>query len=49
MKPYAMQKIIQIYDMILVRHGLMVVGAAFSGKSKVAEVLGAGMGSLAGF
>ena len=41
-------KCIQLYDTVNVRHGLMVVGAAFSGKSKVTEVLAEGMTSLAG-
>ena len=48
-EPGFLSKCIQLYDTVNVRHGLMVVGAAFSGKSKVAEVLGAGMGSLTGF
>ena len=30
-----LSKCIQLYDTVNVRHGLMVVGAAFSGKSKV--------------
>jgi dynein heavy chain len=34
-----MNKCIQLYETIMVRHGLMVVGAAYSGKSKVIEVL----------
>ena len=42
-------KCIQLYDTVNVRHGLMVVGAAFSGKTKVMEVLGEGISSLAGF
>lgn len=29
--PYFIEKIIQLYEMILVRHGLMVVGLPFSG------------------
>jgi dynein heavy chain len=33
------EKCIQLYDTIMVRHGLMVVGKAFSGKSKVLSVL----------
>lgn len=36
---YAIAKIIQIYDMVLVRHGLMVVGQPFSGKSTAIQVL----------
>ena len=38
-KPEFMKKCIQLYETITVRHGLMVVGAAFSGKSKVIKVL----------
>ena len=30
-----LNKCIQLYDTVNVRHGLMIVGAAFSGKSKV--------------
>lgn len=37
------EKCIQLYDTIMVRHGLMVVGKAFSGKSKVLQVLSKGM------
>jgi dynein heavy chain len=33
------EKCIQLYDTIMVRHGLMVVGKAFSSKSKVLSVL----------
>lgn len=32
-------KCIQLYETIMVRHGLMVVGKAFSGKSKVIQTL----------
>ena len=41
-------KCIQLYDTIMVRHGLMLVGEAFSGKSKVIETLGKAMSSLKG-
>lgn len=41
---YILDKIIQIYDMILVRHGLMVVGYPFSGKSTALEVLASSLG-----
>lgn len=34
-----LRKCIQLYETIMVRHGLMVVGAAFSGKTKVIKVL----------
>lgn len=41
-------KCIQLFDTVNVRHGLMIVGAAFSGKSKVLEVLEKGMSLLHG-
>jgi dynein heavy chain len=36
---YFCEKIIQLYEMILVRHGLMVVGLPFAGKSSCIKVL----------
>lgn len=36
---YFTEKIIQLYEMILVRHGLMVVGMPFAGKSSCIKVL----------
>ena len=41
-------KCIQLFDTINVRHGLMLVGAAFSGKSKVIECLARAMCILHG-
>jgi len=37
--PYFLEKIIQLYETIMVRHGLMVVGQAYSGKSCVITTL----------
>jgi dynein heavy chain len=36
---YFMSKVIQLYEMILVRHGLMVVGLPFAAKSTCIKVL----------
>ena len=38
-KPEIVKKTLELYDMIQIRHGLMVVGLAFSGKSCVVKVL----------
>jgi dynein heavy chain len=37
--PYFIEKTIQLYDMTIVRHGLMVVGLPFSGKTSALKVL----------
>jgi len=37
--PYFIEKIIQLYEMTIVRHGLMVVGDPFSGKSAAMQIL----------
>lgn len=43
---YLMKKIIQLYEMILVRHGLMVVGLPFSGKTSAIKILAAALSEL---
>ena len=40
------QKCIELYETITVRHGLMVVGGAFAGKSKIIKVLQDGMSAI---
>ena len=44
--PYFIMKIIQLYEMIVVRHGLMIVGLPFCGKTACLKVLAAALTQL---
>ena len=43
---YFRTKVIQLYEMIIVRHGLMIVGLPFAGKSSALKVLAAALTEL---
>ena len=43
MTEFFLQKLIQTYEMMIVRHGFMLVGGPFAGKSKVIDVLCKGL------
>lgn len=44
---YFIEKIIQLYEMVLVRHGLMIVGMPFAGKTSALNVLKGALSKLA--
>ena len=44
--PYFIEKIIQLFEMTVVRHGLMVVGEPFCGKSSCMNVLAGALTEL---
>ena len=44
--PSFLEKAIQLYEMIVVRHGLMLVGRSFSMKTVAIRVLSAALGDM---
>jgi dynein heavy chain len=44
--PCFLEKCVQLYETIMVRHGLMVVGDPYAGKSSIIAVLAEAMSSI---
>jgi dynein heavy chain len=44
--PYFLEKCFQTYEMIVVRHGMMIVGYSFGGKTKVLHSLASALGIM---